>query len=76
MNIISHICWQFLKMIVQKLCPDFFKILNVSIVIVLTVLAVYLSEEILVQYAAKDTSFSQSEIQVTEQDSPTIVLGF
>ena len=52
------------------------KFLNVSIFSILTALAIYLSEEILVQYAAKDTSFSQSEIKVTELDSPTLVFRF
>ena len=63
-------------MVAQRSCPNFFKVLNICIFIILTVLAVYLSDEILVQYAAKDTSFSQSEIQVTEEDSPTVVFGF
>ena len=39
-------------------------------------LAIYLSEEIFVQFAAQETSFSQSETKVTEEDSPTIVFGF
>ena len=71
-NVVCIVC----KMVAQRLCPNFFKVLNISIFIILTVLAVYLSDEILVQYAAKDTSFSQSEIQVTEEDSPTVVFGF
>ena len=63
-------------MTIQQLISAFLKVFNIIIVIILTGLAVYLSKNILVQYAAKDTSFSQSEIQVTEQDSPTIVFGF
>ena len=59
-------------MVAQRSCLKVFKVLNVCIFIILTVLAVYLSDEILVQYATKDTSFSQSEIPVTEEDSPTI----
>ena len=54
----------------------YFKVLNIIIFVILTALAIYLSEEILVQYAAKDTSFSQSEIKVTEEDSPTFVFAF
>jgi len=53
-----------------------FKLLNICIFSILTALAIYFSEEILVQYTAKDTSFSQSEIKVTEKDSPTFVFGF
>ena len=56
--------------------PEFFKVLKISIFLILTALAIYLSEEILVQYAAKETSFSQSETKVTEEDSPTLVFGF
>ena len=54
----------------------FFKVLNIIIFLILTALAIYLSEEILVQYVAKDTSFSQSVTKVTELDSPTFVFGF
>ena len=53
-----------------------FRVLSIVIFLILTALAIYLSEEILVQYAAKDTSFSQSVTKVTEEDSPTIVFGF
>ena len=54
----------------------YFKVLNIIIYVILTALAIYLSEEILVQYAAKDTGFSQSETVVEEDDSPTLVFGF
>ena len=63
-------------MTIQQLISAFLKVFNIIVVIILTGLVVYLSKNILVQYAAKDTSFSQSEIPVTEQDSPTIVFGF
>ena len=55
---------------------EFFKVLNIIIFLILTALAIYLSEEILVQYVAKDTSFSQSVTKVSELDSPTFVFGF
>ena len=63
-------------MTIRQLISAFLKVFNIIIVIILTGLAVYLSKNIFVEYAAKDTSFSQSEIPVTEQDSPTIVFGF
>ena len=63
-------------MTLKGLVDNFFKVIHVTITIVLTLLAIYLSEEIWVQYAAKDTSFSQSEIKVEEADSPTLVFGF
>ena len=58
------------------LAKAFFKVLHVSITIILTILAIYLSEEIWVKYAAKDTSFTQSDTEVTEFESPTLVFGF
>ena len=63
-------------MTLKGLVNTFFKVLHVTITIILTILAIYLSEEIWVQYAAKDTSFSQSEIKVEESDSPSLVFGF
>ena len=63
-------------MTLKGLVNNFFKVIHVTITIILTLLAIYLSEEIWVQYAAKDTSFSQSEVKVKEADSPTLVFGF
>ena len=63
-------------MTLKGLVNNFFKVIHVTITIILTLLAIYLSEEIWVQYAAKDTSFSQSEVKIKEADSPTLVFGF
>ena len=63
-------------MTLTGLAKAFFKVLHVSITIILTILAIYLSEEIWVKYAAKDTSFTQSDTEVTEFESPTLVFGF
>ena len=63
-------------MTIQQFISAFLKVFNIIVVIILTGLAVYLSKNILVQYAAKDTGFSQSETVVEEDDSPTLVFGF
>ena len=53
-----------------------FRVFSIIIFVILTALAIYLSEEILVQYVAKDTSFSQSVTKVTEEDGPAFVFYF
>ena len=63
-------------MTLTGLAKAFFKVLHISITIILTILVIYLSEEIWVKYAAKDTSFTQSDTEVTEFESPTLVFGF
>ena len=63
-------------MIFPGCISPFFKILLAIIVIILAIIAIYLSEEIWVQYISKDTSFSESETKVTRTDSPTFVFGF
>ena len=47
-----------------------------GIIILLSASAILISREVFTQYASRDTSFKQSEVQVTEKESITLVVAF
>ena len=53
-----------------------FNLVRYLIMAGLLVISIFISKEVLEQYASRATSFKQSEVDITEKESVTIVVGF
>ena len=59
-----------------KIISAIFKIAQIFMTIILSVLSILLSKEVWEKYTLQSTSFSKSDVPITPSDTATITFGF
>ena len=59
-----------------KVISTIFKIVQIFMTLILSVLSILLSKEVWEKYTLESTSFSKSDVPITPSDTATIIFGF